>query len=439
MTARVLALIFIYVCTCIGWMILGASVWERTNTASSSLRENVASIWGSPQTQSPPEARYRVAIADSLAGQVSGESGSSETDGKQKSAEFKTVALALAQSRVNVDLALEHRRKGLVWFATYGVHFAGRYRFDNPTDKPIEVSVEFHLPDSQALYDGFTASINGRELGAGVANSKLIATEIIPAGGSIDFQTGYRSQGIDNWNYKFSAGASRVNDFLLVMRTNFDKIDFPESSLAAGARTKTESGWELRWEYESLLSGLNIAMAMPQKLQPGDLVGRITFFAPVSLMFFFFLLFILTVLKKIEIHPMNYFFLAASFFAFHLLLAYTADLIDIHLAFLLSSAVSIFLVVSYLRLVVGMRFALREAGILQFLYLVGFSYTFFLEGYSALCVTIASIITLYIVMQLTGRIRWSEAFRPKGNGSVATPPPPPQPPEFGSSGYIPIT
>ena len=173
-----------------------------------------------------------------------------------------------------------------------------------------------------------------------------------------------------------------------------------------------------------MLSGLNTAMAMPEKLQPGDLVSRITFFAPVSLMFFFFLLFILTLLKNIEIHPMNYFFLAAAFFAFHLLLAYTADLIDIHLAFLISSAVSIFLVVSYLRLVVEMRFALREAGLLQFLYLVGFSYTFFLKGYSALCVTIASIITLYFVMQLTGRIRWAELFQTKGEtGAFPTPPP----------------
>lgn len=165
-------------------------------------------------------------------------------------------------------------------------------------------------------------------------------------------------------------------------------------------------------------------MTMPAKLQPGELVSRITFFAPVSLMFFFFLLFILTLLKNIEIHPMNYFFLAASFFSFHLLLAYTADLIDIHLAFAISSAVSIFLVVSYLRLVVGMRFALREAGLLQFLYLVGFSYTFFLKGYSALCVTIASIVTLYFVMQLTGRIRWAELFESKRRTRSAAPPPP---------------
>jgi hypothetical protein len=42
---------------------------------------------------------------------------------------------------------------------------------------------------------------------------------------------------------------------------------------------------------------------------------------------------------------MNYFFLAAAFFSFHLLLAYLVDHISIHMAFAVCSAVSVFLVV----------------------------------------------------------------------------------------------
>ena len=71
---------------------------------------------------------------------------------------------------------------------------------------------------------------------------------------------------------------------------------------------------------------------------------------------------------------MHYFFLATSFFAFHLLLAYLVDHISIHLAFVICSPVSIFLVVSYLRIVVGPRFAFVEAALAQLVYLVGFSY-----------------------------------------------------------------
>jgi inner membrane protein involved in colicin E2 resistance len=161
-------------------------------------------------------------------------------------------------------------------------------------------------------------------------------------------------------------------------------------------------------------------MTMPEKLQPGPLAGRISLFAPVSLFFFFFLMFIITTMRGIELHPMNYFFLATAFFSFHLLLAYLVDHISIHLAFGICSAVSIFLVVSYLRLVVGLRFASGEAALAQFIYLVMFSYAFFFKGFTGLAITIGSIITLFVVMQITGRVKWAEKFAAGKSGDVAT-------------------
>jgi len=194
------------------------------------------------------------------------------------------------------------------------------------------------------------------------------------------------------------------------MTTNFKGIDFPENTLSPTEKQETPDGWKLDWTYKNLLSGFQIGMQMPQILQPGPLAGQISYFAPVSLLFFFFILFILTTLRSIELHPMNYFFLAGAFFSFHLLLAYLVDHISIHAAFVICSLVSIFLVVSYLRLVVGMRFAAVETATAQFLYLVLFSYAFFFEGYTGLTVTIGAVLTLFFVMQITGRIRWSEKF-----------------------------
>jgi hypothetical protein len=65
-----------------------------------------------------------------------------------------------------------------------------------------------------------------------------------------------------------------------------------------------------------------------------------------------------------------------------------------------------------MRLVVGMRFASREAALAQFIYLVMFSYAFFLKGFTGLAITIGSVLTLFVVMQVTGRIRWTEKFKP---------------------------
>jgi inner membrane protein involved in colicin E2 resistance len=153
---------------------------------------------------------------------------------------------------------------------------------------------------------------------------------------------------------------------------------------------------------------------MPLKLQPGPLAGLISYFAPASLLFFFFVLFVLTTIRGIELHPMNYFFLPGAFFSFHLLMAYLVDHISIHAAFAIGSAVSLFLVVSYLRLVVGMYSAAVETGLAQVLYLVFFSYAFFFEGFTGLAITIGAIITLFVAMQVTGRIRWAEKLAPRG-------------------------
>ena len=102
------------------------------------------------------------------------------------------------------------------------------------------------------------------------------------------------------------------------------------------------------------MTGNGIGMAFPYPLQPGPLAQRITFWAPVALLFYFFVMLVITTLRKIDLHPINYFFLAASFFSFHLLFAYLVDRIPIEAAFVICSAVTLFLTISYLRLVVGL-------------------------------------------------------------------------------------
>jgi inner membrane protein involved in colicin E2 resistance len=194
----------------------------------------------------------------------------------------------------------------------------------------------------------------------------------------------------------------------ITVHTDFDNIDFSERSISQVKKERTERGWDLMWEYKSLISGIQVGVVLPQKLNPGPFVSRVSFFAPVSLFLFFFLLFIITLVKKIRIHPMNYFFLAASFFSFHLLMAYLVDHILLPIAFVLSAAVSMGLVISYMRLVIGVKFALMEIGLSQFIYLVLFSSAFFFPGLTGLAITILCILTLFVLMQYTGRLDWAK-------------------------------
>lgn len=47
---------------------------------------------------------------------------------------------------------------------------------------------------------------------------------------------------------------------------------------------------------------------------------------------------------------------------------------------------------------------------IQFIYLIVFSYSFFFKGLTGLIVTIAAVITLFILMQLTAKVKWDSIF-----------------------------
>lgn len=407
MPRQILPLVFIFACTTVAWVILGATIGSRTYGSNRQLQGHVTSTWGTAQQQSPPTASY--AVTDEIhSTTVENGRAVDRTEKVQRQ-----VTLPVESSRIRVNFQLAPRQKGLLWYSTYAVEFSGDYAFRNDTPQAQTVAFRLKFPAQKAIYDGLQMKVNGQPVPLSADDQEVIGQAIVQPGETTNLQLAYRSQGLDSWRYKLGDGVAEARDFMLTMRTNFRDIDFADDTLSPTSKQLIPGGWQLNWQYSNLISGFQIGMTMPVKLQPGPLAGEISYAAPVSLFFFFFLMFIITTLRKIALHPTNYFFLAAAFFAFHLLLAYLVDHISIHLAMVLSSVVSVTLVVSYLRLVVGLRFAVLEAGTAQFIYLVLFSYAFFWKGFTGLSITIIAILTLFVVMQATGRIRWSERFAPR--------------------------
>jgi hypothetical protein len=404
MVKRIAAIAFIFICTSAAWGILGSTIFMRTYSSGTQLKGRVASSWGSSQSQAPPTAGYEQATEQNV---TALENGLSVT---RRGQEKKWIAFPLRRSRVNADLDIGYRQKGLLWYSTYRVKFSGVYEFTNPDDQPHNVTLTLHLPADQAIYDGLSFLVNGTPQTVQNANSDAYVVFPLKGGETATASVSYNSQGLDRWSYDFGGGVTAVKDFELHARTNFPTFNISENALSPTQETRRGEGWDLEWKYDNLLSGYRIGIELPQKLQPGPLAGRISYFAPVSLLFFFFVIFVLTTAQAIELHPMNYFFMACAFFSFHLLMAYLVDHLSIHLAFMVCSAVSVFLLVSYLRLAVGMKFAAVQAGLAQFVYLVLFSYAFFFDGYTGLSITIGAILTLFVIMQMTARVQWAQKF-----------------------------
>ncbi|MDP6490786.1 MAG: inner membrane CreD family protein, partial [Kiritimatiellia bacterium] len=218
----------------------------------------------------------------------------------------------------------------------------------------------------------------------------------------------------------------------------FDDIDYTGGSLSPMSIVKTDDGVDVAWIASDLITSEDIGVVIPEKLNPGPLTSRITFFAPVCLLFFFMLVGTINIIYGVNIHPMHYLFVAAGFFAFHLLLSYMAGLVNIHLSFIIAATTSVVLVTTYLSAALGGKFPWKVAIAGQLFFLVLFSYSFFLKGITGLTVAIGSVVTLAIMMRVTARLDWDDVFsrptrseRQRPDTPPAPPPPPPMAPENG--------
>jgi Inner membrane protein CreD len=454
-----LAVLGIYATTACAWLILWRVMDNRSNDKDHSMRSQVGVLWGGEHSQiapeltlhkiEPPASAVSAAKATSPVPAATPAVTPAVTPGtrvtqaaaavpvikdpspsvapflaawasKVPPACRPEVQLKAQRTRADVRLDLGQRRKGLLWYSTYRVRFTGQYTFKNTTACPREATLWIPFPARGAVYDEFTLTHAGKEVPVEVTSRDrepgAAAALTLRPGEARTFTVSYNSRGLDKWSYFFGKNTARAKDFKLKVATNFEKIDFPEGTLSPTRKKRTSEGWALTWQFGNILADTNIAVGLPHKINPGPLAAQISLFAPVSLGFFFFVLLLVSVIKQVRLHPVHYGMLAAAFFAFHLLLAYMVDHVPLWVAFSISSVTSVGLVVSYLRLAVGSRFAMLWAGGAQMVYLILFSLAFFLEGYTGLTITIFSVLTLFVVMQLTGRIDWSRRAGQSGPG-----------------------
>ena len=419
---RFISVVFIYGAVCVAWLVLGGIMKVRSTSLAPDERSEVEGLWGGVHEQRAPTLVPITPAQTSPTTQPPVEQTSQPNRAGKAARTEPPAGIDPIRSDIVVDLALDQRLKGLRWFALYDVTFAGDWTFDVP-EGAHELRVA--LPNAHAIYDDFQLSINGELSDVSPQNGSLVVpidradTEVVVA-------LSYKSRGLDSWRYAANPGSGSLRDFKLAMTTNFTSVAFPESALSPSSRREEGAGTSLEWNFSNIITTRGVGMVMPQRIQPGELAAQLSFTAPISLFFFFLIVGILTKLEKLDVHPINYMFLAAAFFSFHLLLAYTVDTMPLAVAFILSSVVSVVMVTSYLRLAVNARFGFMKAGLAQLIYLVGFSAAHFMKGLTGLTVTVLSIATLFVLMMLTGRIKWSEVLarpapKPHDGGPYRTP------------------
>jgi hypothetical protein len=387
----------------VGWMILGGTLEVRSDGAWSSARASVEHLWGPAAVHGPPQ----VLAAESPPPVERWDSTEMQQPHPQPAPSgLPAEDVRLVGSDVAVHLDHEQRQRGLNWFPTYEADFDGTFTHRHVGDSPGTARFAIDLSRAGKGFDGFAVTRDGRPVEFRTTGGQAVYDIALEPGEEVTHRVQFTTRGVETWSYDLTRGTGAVEDFQLALTTDFDAVDFPEGTLSPTEHADTGEGWRGEWRFTHLLSADDIAVELPRMLNPGPLAAKITFFGPVGLLFFFFVVAMVARVRTVSLHPMHYFFLGTGFFAFHLLFAYLVDQLPLVASFGLAAGVSVFLVVSYVRLVAGGRFAARVVAPAQLLYLVLFSASFFLEGMTGLAITLGAIGTLYVMMQMSARTRW---------------------------------
>ena len=384
---RLISIACIFVGVSMAWFILGGAMTQRTYDTGTRMGKEVAEVWGAPLIQEHPVAWI-----------------------KSPNAWQDREWIRTASSDIKVDLQYEALSKGLFLHRTYKADFKAEYTIPNPTPIDQTVYVAFPMPSGDTSFVNFSFSYGDEE-----------AQDVVPKGRHDRTRGGHprrqersaqdhlprprhRPLGLRPQRHRPPAQLQPDHDHQL----QGHRLPRRWQLSARPQRDPLGLGTLLELPPTSS-SPQSIAMDMPKVLNAGPVAARISFFAPVSLLFFFAVLLIMGVSKGVGLHPMHYFFLGAGCFAFQLLFAYTVDIFSIHLAFSVSAIVSLFLVGGYLKAVGGTRL-MRIAVPAQLIYMTLFSYSFFFDGITGLVIAISSVVTLAVLMMATARTNWDEVF-----------------------------
>ena len=166
---RLVALIVIFAGTSLAWFVLSGIMAFRSENLESSLSGAVAELWGAPLQQTAPALFFEhpetvtvdESVFDSRGDPVFGPDHQVQTR-KVVRTQIAQDPVPLASTRAAVDLRLDQRRKGLIWFSLFDVTFDGQYSYVH-AGEPGTLLVRFGFPQADGFYDDFHVTVDGVE------------------------------------------------------------------------------------------------------------------------------------------------------------------------------------------------------------------------------------------------------------------------------------
>ncbi|MBL8956334.1 MAG: hypothetical protein JNK82_36510 [Myxococcaceae bacterium] len=364
--------------------VIADQVSSRTDFASTELSKDVESRWGAPVAQAAPSVRYVP-------------SGTVFTELK---------ALPLSAQHVNVDAAMNYRKRGLKYFSGFDFTFTGEYAAQNPESHDIDAVFVFpiEVDKSQVLLSDVEFEVNGAPAALGLAAGadRLVWTGRLERGQGAKFVIRYRARGLESFTYHLDPELPARDFKLHVAVQGGDNYDYPAGVLSASHVEAKDGHITLDWAYPSLESGVALGVILPSQKEYDQLAATMARRALLPALAFIGLLSVLALRNKRPLLIFETYLAAAAFGFFFVLLAYLGAFMHFYVAYAVSVLGLGAAVVAYLKRLFPSEKLQLIAGVWASTLIVP-TFAVVLEGYTGLVYTLEVLSALLTAMVLITR------------------------------------
>ena len=375
----------------IGWFLLMIRVQTRTRFALWSQMESVKRIWGGNLEQPMPSIRYK------------GFGSNVSTLNKGR----------IHASDISVELEMDYRKKGLVYYTGYNANFVGKYTIQNLEDEKIYLSFIFPYPMQQGegILQNVKLLVNDEEDTENTEYQQNLAlwTGLLEPEELLNVTVQYHSRGLNHFIYGFEPGR-QINNFHMTLQVSgASNVDYPVSTMTPTQTEATPEGTMLIWELDRSLTEFNIGVILPDKLNVAQQIAVMARRAPA-----FFLLFLasLCAILTLSENPLNFIRIAiicVAYFFFYPLFAYLSVYMHVGLSFVLSFAIPGLLIFNYSRILYNIKIA--TAICLAYTFYLGItSLAALFPTHTGLILVIEGVVLLAVIMQVLSRYQNVKLF-----------------------------
>ncbi len=316
--------LIVVVAISIGSLLFGFRMHQRTQ--GQFLTENKATLetnWGTDISQQSPTLnsyQARRIISDNDDDNLPAET--------KRPSEVRISNVRTLSSKIDGELNMDYRRKGLTYFPTFISHITATYQLKNENEEPVETEFIFPLPTEESLVWNAKINVSGKEDNTQVNSQGLKWKGDIGPQEEKTVTIKYSARGLDRFSYALNK-TNGPQDLVMNLTINgADQIDFPQGALSLSNIIERDEGWDLTWEFDQVLSSPSITVKMFAKKNISEQIARLFWFVPVLLTGYLLSIKGLSNLRNQKLKPFDYILLAALYTVFYPFLAYLVSVFN---------------------------------------------------------------------------------------------------------------